>query len=174
MYFVNIIRQLRKQSGTTQSRLAECAGTSQPTIAAYESGRKSPTWHTVNRLAQAVDLEIWVSFVPRFTREDLRSIAYHDAIVAKLDADPFGVIGHAKRNVSRLKQLHPDARQLLDRWERWLDLPVDELRAHMLDPSLTARDMRQVSPFSGILCAAERLRVIKDFQERWQHEQSAV
>ncbi|MCZ6793951.1 MAG: helix-turn-helix transcriptional regulator [Planctomycetota bacterium] len=47
---------LRRTAGVTQSALAEAAGTSQPTVAAYEKGRKSPTLSTVRRLAESVGL----------------------------------------------------------------------------------------------------------------------
>ena len=41
---MNPIRELREALGLTQQQLSTVAGTSQSAIAAYESGRKSPTW----------------------------------------------------------------------------------------------------------------------------------
>ena len=49
---MNAIRLLRDLGNLTQAELAEAAGTSQPTIAAYEAGRKSPTLRTLRRLAE--------------------------------------------------------------------------------------------------------------------------
>ena len=50
-YLMNIVRDLRIKSGTTQQELADMAGTSQSTIAAYENGSKSPTIRTLENLA---------------------------------------------------------------------------------------------------------------------------
>ncbi len=59
---MNIIRQLRRQAGATQQELATLGGTSQSTIAAYESGSKSPTMRTVENLARSQNLELRIDF----------------------------------------------------------------------------------------------------------------
>lgn len=162
---MNTVKTLRLQSGITQARLAHQAGTSQPTIAAYEAGEKSPTLATLNKLAQAAGFEVAVSFVPPLTREDRRSLAYHAALVAKLRADPKGVLARAKHNLDFMAKKHVHARLLFDRWRTWLSLPTNELAVNCLDRSLIARDMRQVSPFAGVLSAQERLEILKRFRE---------
>jgi hypothetical protein len=53
---------------------------------------------------------------------------------------------------------------MLRRWRCWLGLPVAELISRMLDPGLDARDMRQVSPFAGVLTAQERALVLRNFR----------
>lgn len=45
-----IIEEARHRAGLTQAELAELAGTSRPTLSAYESGRKSPTLATAERI----------------------------------------------------------------------------------------------------------------------------
>jgi DNA-binding XRE family transcriptional regulator len=50
---VNAINVLRHLAGLTQQELAARAGTAQPTIAAYEASRKSPTLRTLEKLARA-------------------------------------------------------------------------------------------------------------------------
>ena len=161
---MNPIRQLRSEAGVTQSDLAARAGTSQPTIALYESGTKSPTLATLQRLADSLGLELAVTFVPRMTREDRRSLAYHSAVTGILKHSPAVTLARAKRNLEKAEELHPDAKNLWDRWRRWLRLPIHELISNMLDPGLEARDMRQVSPFAGILDASERARVLRNFR----------
>ena len=64
LYRMSEIRTLRRTVGVTQAALADAAGTSQPTIAAYETGRKSPTLGTVRRLAESVGLAMSVQFHP--------------------------------------------------------------------------------------------------------------
>ncbi|MFN8790455.1 MAG: helix-turn-helix transcriptional regulator [Bdellovibrionales bacterium] len=160
------IYQLRAQLGMTQQELAEMAGTSQPTIAAYEAGRKSPTLETLQKLANSASLEISISFVPALTREDLRSLAYHRAIAKKLKADPQMILAKARRNLARMRLQNPSAKKLFSLWRNWLDLPLENLIASLTDPSLMGRDMRQVTPFAGVLTAQERSKVLQTFQKQ--------
>lgn len=48
-----LIREARHRAGLTQMQLARAAGTSQPTLAAYESGAKSPSVRTLDRIIRA-------------------------------------------------------------------------------------------------------------------------
>lgn len=162
---MNPVQTLRACVGVTQQQLALKAGTSQPTIALYESGEKSPTISTLQRLAASLGLELMVSYLPALTREDRRSLAYHRAIAKRLRQNPKPTIQHARQTVSRTIQEHPDAAVLLGRWRDWLDFPVDTLIACMLDPGIDARDMRQVTPFAGLLSAKERMRILKQFRK---------
>lgn len=56
-------KDIRLQSGMSQTDLAAAAGTSQPTISAYESGTKQPSLATLERLARAAGAEMHVVFV---------------------------------------------------------------------------------------------------------------
>src|SRR5687767_3781274 len=121
---MNPVGELRRRAGVTQAELAAAGGTSQPTIAAYESGRKSPTLRTVDRLATSVGLEASVVFVPPMTREDRRSLELHRYIANALLADPDSVLRMARRNIARMSAANPGARRLLGAWRRALDWPV--------------------------------------------------
>ena len=46
----NLIERARHEAGLSQQQLAQLAGTSRPTLSAYENGRKSPTLETLERL----------------------------------------------------------------------------------------------------------------------------
>ncbi|MGK5084881.1 helix-turn-helix transcriptional regulator [Bdellovibrionota bacterium FG-1] len=162
---MNPVFRLRSQAGVTQQKLALMAGTSQPTIASYEAGRKSPTLETLERLAKSMGLEVTVSFVSPLTREDLRSLAYHQAVTTRLRREPEVVLAKARGNLETMSKMHPDVKKLFDQWEQWLDLPVEDLVNCCLDASLLARDMRQVTPFAGILSAGERLAILKKFRK---------
>lgn len=48
-----VIAECRRRSGLSLRALAELAGTSHSTIAAYEAGRKIPTTETLDRLIRA-------------------------------------------------------------------------------------------------------------------------
>jgi transcriptional regulator with XRE-family HTH domain len=160
---VNEVLLLRRRSGVTQSRLAELAGTSQPTIAAYESGRKAPNLRTLQKLAKAVGLEARMLFVSPMTREDRRSLALHEAIAERLVEDPDGVISRARRTLVLMTEKHPGAAALLTEWDMLLRLPVFDLVDVLRDPRPRARELRQVTPFAAILSAAERTAVYHRF-----------
>ena len=150
----------------TQSELADLAGTSQPTIAAYEAGRKSPTLRTLRRMARAAGRDVVVSFVPQLTREDRRSLFLHRAIAAKLRRSPRQVLARARRNLRRMMDRHPGARALLEEWSRILESrSVEELVSVMTDPQPFARELRAVTPFAGVLTGAERARVYGEFAQ---------
>ena len=162
---MNPIRRLRSQIGATQAKLATAAGTSQPTIAAYEAGKKSPTLETLEKLAKSLGVEVAISFVPPMTREDLRSVAIHQAVVEKLKGNPTRALAKARQNLKTMSKKHPGAKKLFRLWEQWLGLSINDLINCYLDSSLLARDMRQVTPFAGLLSAEERHKIILRFRE---------
>lgn len=51
----------RARAGLTQAQLARAAGTSQPTLAAYESGAKSPSVRTLDRIVRAAGASLEVT-----------------------------------------------------------------------------------------------------------------
>ena len=63
-----IIEQARRRAGLTQLELSERAATSRPTLSAYESGRKSPTLDTAERILRVAGFEIAIDRVPEFRR----------------------------------------------------------------------------------------------------------
>ena len=159
------VHRLRVAVGLTQQALAEVAGTSQPAIAAYESGRKSPTWRTVERLAHSAGCEVEVRYLPPFTREDRRSLMLHAAIAARLRAEPEVVRARVRASLARMRALHPGARPLLDEWRCLLRRPLDALIPLLIDPMPWARELRHVTPFTGVLSAAERAHVYREFAQ---------
>ena len=162
---MNEVRRLRERAGLTQAALAEAAGTSQPAIAAYESGRKSPTLATLRRMAKAVGLETSVEFHSALTREERRSLFLHEAMARRLAEDPEGVRDRARRTLARMIQARGSASSLLREWEGLLDGPVGRVVAVMTDPAPHARELRQVTPFAGVLSARERADAIRTFRE---------
>lgn len=161
---MNPVRHLREKAGITQGALAERAGTSQPTIAAYEGGRRSPTLRTMQRLAAAAGFDMVVDFVPPLTREDRRSLVLHRAIAAKLRGDPDRTIRRARRNLRTMRDRNPNASALLNDWARLLDLPVSHVDRVLTDPAPHARELRAVTPFAGVLTAEERTEVYRHFR----------
>jgi transcriptional regulator with XRE-family HTH domain len=162
---MNTIRLLRDLGDLTQAELAEAAGTSQPTIAAYEAGRKSPTLRTLRRLAEAAGLEATIGFHRPMTREERRSLHLHRAIARRLERSPERVMARALGTLSLMREKHPEAEQLFREWEVILSRPVSELARALTDPSPWSRELRQVTPFAGVLTAEERTKVYRSFRE---------
>ena len=160
---MNPVRALRERAKLTQEELARAAGTSQPAIAAYEAGRKSPTLRTVERLAAAAGLEPFVRFVRRLTREDRRSLALHRVVADRLQQDPERVLRQARRTLERMTVQSPRALPLLREWEVLLDRPWEALLPLLTDPDEWARELRHVTPFAGVLSAADRAEVYRAF-----------
>lgn len=167
---MNWIRLLRERAALTQAALARAGGTSQPTVAAYEAGRKSPTVSTVQRLARALGLDAAVTYHPPLTREERRSLALHRAIAARMRADPERVLAQARENLAHM--LARAESQPLREWEVLLDRPVQALLPLLTDPDPWARELRHVTPFAGVLSAEERAVVYRAFAdaERADHE----
>lgn len=160
------VRNLRSLTEVTQSELAHAAGTSQPTVAAYETGSKSPTLSTIERLAASVGKEAVVVFVNPLTRQDNRSLAIHRAIAIELRHEPTTVLKVAQTNLKQLTEQHPHATQLLNDWASILNRPVESIIEAMLDPSDHARELRHVTPFAGVLASSERASVYRRFIEQ--------
>jgi len=68
----SLLVRARQAGGLSQASLAKLAGTSRPTLSAYERGRKSPTLETAARIIEEAGFEL--SLTPR--------IDFHEAAVA--------------------------------------------------------------------------------------------
>ncbi len=64
----DLLRGARKRSGLTQLELAQRAGTSQPTLARYESGALVPRLETLDRLVAASGHTLEITLQPRVRR----------------------------------------------------------------------------------------------------------
>lgn len=71
-----VLLEVRRVTGLTQDALARAAGTTQSTIAAYESGRKQPTTGTLDRIVHAAGVELSWAVV--------RRVPYHAMSLADL------------------------------------------------------------------------------------------
>lgn len=63
-----LIKQARREAGLTQLELAQRAGTAQPAVAAYESGVRTPTLATLERLLDASEHDLQLGALPRTRR----------------------------------------------------------------------------------------------------------
>jgi hypothetical protein len=103
-------------------------------------------------------------FVPPMTREDRRSLALHEAIAGRLMEEPHAVLTRARRTLALTRGRHPGTAALFREWARILRLPPSDIVDVLRDPRPRARELRQVTPFAGVLSAVERTAVYRAFE----------
>jgi len=65
-----LLRSARSRSGLTQTAFADLIGVAQPTLSAYESGRRQPTLPTLMRLLAAAGYELRMEITERDTHDE--------------------------------------------------------------------------------------------------------
>ncbi|MEX2447445.1 MAG: hypothetical protein WD404_01720 [Solirubrobacterales bacterium] len=87
-----------------------------------------------------------------------RALAYHEVVAKRLDDR---LVAEARERIDRLAEeghLHP---RYAERWRQVLALPVDQIAEAITAGDQDARDLRQNSPFAGVLNEQERRRIIE-------------
>lgn len=98
-------------------------------------------------------------------REALRSLWLHRAVAGKFVADPPAAIALARRNLRRFREIQPRAAVWLDAWDRLLDAGPESILEVLTSTTSAAIDLRQNTPFAGILSEAERQTILRAFAE---------
>jgi hypothetical protein len=94
------------------------------------------------------------------TRSERRSLALHEAVLMRLLEDPDAVRALARRNLVMMGEAAPAASPYLQQWQTLLDGPLADLAVVLVSPAADARELRQNSPFAGVLDAVERNRAL--------------
>jgi excisionase family DNA binding protein len=115
-----------------------------------------------HRRVRRADVDALRSRTQRLTRDQERSLWLGHAIAGKLVADPLGVLDKGRANLSVLEG-HRAARRWLAEWEKLLDGPPDRVLEALTSRTPRARELRQNSPFAGVLTEEERQRVLAGF-----------
>lgn len=100
------------------------------------------------------------------TRDQRRSLALSLVVASKLVRNPAKVLRIGRRNLARLQRIHTkgQAADWLARWNEVLDSPAKTLEI-LTSTSPSAREMRQNSPFAGVLTTREREQALAGFKE---------
>ncbi|BCJ73317.1 transcriptional regulator [Catellatospora sp. IY07-71] len=127
---------------------------------------------THRRLARA---DVLAMLRPELTRDQLKSLWLHRAVAGRLVADPDAVLDRAAKNLRRLQSVHPDgmAAMWLDRWRQVLEAGVEAVLDVLTSRSRDAAELRQNSPFAGVLPESMRQAVLTAFAEHWRRERTA-
>ena len=118
-----------------------------------------------HRRVRRADVEALRTRTQRLTRDQNRSLWLGYAIAGKLVVDPPGVLEKARRNLAHLKRVHSAgaSSRWLAEWEKLLDGPAEGVLEALTSRTPRARELRQNSPFAGVLSDQERRRTLSGF-----------
>lgn len=111
------------------------------------------------------------------TREQEKSLWLHRALMAHLMLDPKNVLKSARANIESWKSKHRSdgmVSHYLEQWERIIDNGVDSVVSVLTGTDEISRELRQNSPFAGVLSDDERRRALQSFREHWNEEHVAA
>jgi excisionase family DNA binding protein len=109
------------------------------------------------------------------TREAERSLWLHRAVAGRLVGDPEDVLRTAVQNLGRLQETHPSGMSAhwLSCWQEVLGNGVDTVLDTLVSRAPLAIELRQNSPFAGVLTNDERAAVHAAFREHWRRDHAA-
>ena len=101
-------------------------------------------------------------------RLEQRSLALHSGVVAKLRQQP-ELLAIAFDNLERWTKLGSRSQPYLDRWRTILEEPLEVMLALIVEDSADMRELRQSSPFAGVLDPKERWYIYDTFESGTHH-----
>jgi hypothetical protein len=102
-----------------------------------------------------------IAVIPHLTFEERRSLAISQAVARRLLAEPAFVMSQARRNIERMRTAAAHEHAWIDIWEGLLGLGPESTAAILVSKDQLARDLRQSSPFAGVLTDSERAEAIR-------------
>jgi hypothetical protein len=117
------------------------------------------------RSAETADLD---RLIPRRGRRghrvaELQALAYHRLVAERLDED---LVDDARRRLRKWRsegRIHP---RWSEEWERILALPLPRIAKAISADTKRMRELRQTSPFAGVLTEQERRRLLRAVEDR--------
>ena len=100
------------------------------------------------------------------TREQRRSLALGQAVAEVLVRDPDRVLEMARSNLVSMQALHTrgSGKRLLHDWSVLLNGPTATIVDALTSAEPHARELRELSPFAGVLSQHQRLAVLASFR----------
>ncbi len=164
-----LLRDVMRETRTTQSELSRLSGVRQPSISQFLSGTVELSDDQLDRLLSCMGYRLEVTrrpVVPQLTRSERRSWRLHCRLSIRLTTDSLEqwrpVI---EGNIERLRggvTGQPHTRNL-DRWESLVE-QSDVLGFHRVLTGLDrdSIEMREVSPMGGLLPQDERQAALRE------------
>ncbi len=118
-----------------------------------------------HRRVRRRDIELLKARTLRPTRDQRRSLRLAYAVAGRIASDPVGARRLARFNLRHMRaSSRGQARRWLDEWSKLIDGPIDELLANLVSPSPKGRELRQNTPFAGLLSEQEREAVLASWR----------
>jgi transcriptional regulator with XRE-family HTH domain len=164
----DVLREVMRETRTTQVGLSRLSGVSQPSISQFLSGKVDLSDEQLDRLLSCMGYRLEVTrrpVAPDLNRSDRRSWRLHCRLSIRLTPDSLEEWRPTiERNLERLRIRitgQPHSRNL-DRWKLLVD-HGDVLGLHRVLTGLDrdSIEMREVSPMSGLLPESERQAVLR-------------
>ncbi len=120
------------------------------------------------------DVEALRTRTRKLTRDQLRSLWLSHLVAARLVQDPERVLEQARRNLERMlgSSARGSARVWLQQWQQLIDGPVEDVLEALTSRSPRSRELRQNTPFAGVLSEEDRRAALDGFA-RARHEEAA-
>ncbi len=166
-----LLRQVMLETGTTQTKLSRISGVHQPSISQFLSGKVDLSDEQLDRLLSCMGYRLEVTrrpVEPDLTHSERRSWMLHRRLSSHLTKESFE--DWRPRLLGNLEKLRSgvQGRVHLENVERWTDLVLrgDVVGLHREMTGLDRRsiEMREVSPFSGLLPDHERVEVLRELR----------
>ena len=111
---------------------------------------------------------------PTLTRDQERSLWLHRVVAGRLTMEPDGTLAKARANLDTLRRAHQGnvAQRWIEQWQILLDGPIDSLLDILTSPTGRAIELRQNSPFTGVLSEQERQMTLSSFHAHWRRDHS--
>lgn len=164
-----MLRAAMREVGATQASLARVSGVRQPSISGYLSGKTVISDDQLARLLACLGFRLEISrraVKPRLTRNERRSWLLHCAVARKLTTSSLAQWRPTlESNCARLAE-RVSGEPHISNVQRWAELASsgDLPGLHRALTGLRRDDieMREMSPFAGVLTESERLSAVSE------------
>jgi excisionase family DNA binding protein len=152
----------------TTGEAARLLGSSrQHVVDLCRAGRLPHTSAGTHRRVRRSDVERLAAGRRRgLTRDQRRSLWLHRAIAGRIVEDPARHLRTARANLDVMAAAHPrgGAAAALRRWRSLLGGPLDELLEVISSAEPDAVELRQNTPFAGVLTDTQRAKILAAFR----------
>lgn len=167
----DLLREVMSETGTTQTMLSRISGVHQPSISQFLSGKVDLSDDQLDRLLSCMGYQLEVvrrTVEPDLSHSERRSWMLHRRLSCHLTTQSF--VEWRPRLLTNLEKLRDGVRGRVhqENVERWTELvdggDIGGLRRAMTGMDRRSIEMREVSPFSGLLSDEERLDVLRELR----------
>lgn len=161
-----LIRAAREDLLTTGEAAALLGTSRQHVVDLCNAGDLAFVTTGTHRRVSRRDVEALRTRTSRLTRDQLMSLWLSHAVAGRLVQDPERTLIAARRNLSRMLagSVRGSAKVWLQQWAQLLDGPILEILGVLTSRSPRSRELRQNSPFAGVLTEEEREAAMRAFR----------